>query len=74
MIRSMQQKLGCTSIVVTHDMVSALTVSNRIAMLANRRIVQVGTPDEMRASTVPEVRAFLDARRQELEPQQGVAP
>jgi phospholipid/cholesterol/gamma-HCH transport system ATP-binding protein len=74
MIRSMQRKLGCTSIVVTHDMVSALTVSNRIAMLANRRIVQVGTPDEMRASTVPEVRAFLDARRQELEPREGVAP
>ncbi|HEX8438631.1 ABC transporter ATP-binding protein [Archangium sp.] len=74
MIRSMQKKLGCTSIVVTHDMMSAFTVSDRIAMLANRRIVQVGTPEEMRASTVPEVRAFLDARRQELEPREGVAP
>jgi phospholipid/cholesterol/gamma-HCH transport system ATP-binding protein len=74
MIRSMQKKLGCTSIVVTHDMMSAFSVSDRIAMLANRRIVQVGTPDEMRASTVPEVRAFLDARRQELQPREGVAP
>jgi phospholipid/cholesterol/gamma-HCH transport system ATP-binding protein len=67
MIRSMQRQLGCTSIVVTHDMMSAFTVSDRIAMLANRRIVQVGTTEEMRASTVPEVRAFLDARRQELQ-------
>jgi phospholipid/cholesterol/gamma-HCH transport system ATP-binding protein len=72
MIRSMQKKLGCTSIVVTHDMMSAFTVSDRIAMLANRRIVQVGTPEEVRESTVPEVRAFLDARRAELEPRAEV--
>ncbi|MFP2928127.1 ABC transporter ATP-binding protein [Pyxidicoccus sp. 3LG] len=68
MINSMKQKLGCTSIVVTHDMVSAFAVGDRLAMLANRRIVQVGTPDEIRRSTVPEVRAFLDARRAELLP------
>lgn len=68
MINSMKRRLGCTSIVVTHDMVSAFEVADRIAMLANRRIVQVGTPEEMRHSTVPEVRAFLDARRAELEP------
>jgi ABC-type sulfate/molybdate transport systems ATPase subunit len=63
----MKQRLGCTSIVVTHDMMSAFALADRIAMLANRRIVQVGTPEEMRRSTVPEVRAFLDARRAELE-------
>lgn len=74
MIRSMQRQLGCTSIVVTHDMMSAFSVSDRIAMLANRRIVQVGTPEEMRVSTVPEVRAFLDARRGEFESRVGVAP
>jgi phospholipid/cholesterol/gamma-HCH transport system ATP-binding protein len=73
MIVSMNKKLGCTSIVVTHDMMSAFTVSDRIAMLANRRIVQVGTPEEMRRSRVPEVRAFLDARRAELEPR-GAMP
>ena len=49
MINSMKEKLGCTSIVVTHDMMSAFAVADRIAMLANRRIVQVGTPEEMRA-------------------------
>lgn len=72
MIRSMQRQLGCTSIVVTHDMVSAFTVSDRIAMLANRRIVQVGTPEEMKHSTVPEVRAFMDARRGEFIPREEV--
>ena len=65
LIRSMRAKLRCTSIVVTHDMQSAFTVSDRIAMLANRHIVQVGTVAEMRASTQKEVRAFLDARRGE---------
>jgi phospholipid/cholesterol/gamma-HCH transport system ATP-binding protein len=70
MINSMKKRLGCTSIVVTHDMMSAFAVADRIAMLANRRIVQVGTRDEIRRSTVPEVRAFLDARRAELEPRE----
>ncbi len=70
MINSMKQRLGCTSIVVTHDMMSAFAVADRIAMLANRRIVQAGTPEEMRRSTVPEVRAFLDARQAELVPRE----
>ncbi|HZW87435.1 MAG TPA: ABC transporter ATP-binding protein [Myxococcaceae bacterium] len=65
LIKSMRAKLHCTSIVVTHDMQSAFTVSDRIAMLANRKIVQVGTVPEMRASTTKEVRAFLDARKGE---------
>ncbi|HZI11485.1 MAG TPA: ABC transporter ATP-binding protein [Myxococcus sp.] len=68
LINSTKTQLGSTSIVVTHDLVSAFAVGDRIAMLANRRIVQVGTPEELRRSTVPEVRAFLDARRVELVP------
>ena len=68
LIRSMRAKLHCTSIVVTHDMQSAFTVSDRIAMIANRKIVQVGTVAEMKASTVKEVRAFLDARKGEVRP------
>jgi phospholipid/cholesterol/gamma-HCH transport system ATP-binding protein len=73
MINSMKQRLGCTSVVVTHDMMSAFAVADRIAMLANRRIVQVGTPEEMRRSTVPEVRAFLDARQAELSPREAAS-
>jgi phospholipid/cholesterol/gamma-HCH transport system ATP-binding protein len=65
LIVSMKRELGCTSIVVTHDMESAFAVSDRIGMLANRRIVQVGTVEEMRASKIKEVRAFFDARKGE---------
>jgi phospholipid/cholesterol/gamma-HCH transport system ATP-binding protein len=62
LIISMKEKLGCTSIVVTHDMDSAFAVSDRIAMLAKKKIVQIGTVEEMKNSQVTEVRAFFDAR------------
>ncbi|MFZ5441714.1 MAG: ABC transporter ATP-binding protein [Myxococcota bacterium] len=63
LIVSMKQQLGCTSIVVTHDMDSAFRVSDRMAMLARRKIVASGTVAEMQASTNPDVRAFFDARK-----------
>ncbi|MGO9830948.1 MAG: ABC transporter ATP-binding protein [Myxococcaceae bacterium] len=62
LILRMKAELGCTSIVVTHDMPSAFYVSDRMALLANRRIVQVGTVAEMQNSRNSDVRAFLDAR------------
>lgn len=63
LIISMKQQLGCTSIVVTHDMDSAFRVSDRMAMLSKRKIVASGTVKEMQASTNPDVRAFFDARK-----------
>lgn len=62
LILSMKEKLGCTQIVVTHDMDSAFRISDRMAMLAHRKIVAQGTVDEMKRSSHPDVRAFLDAR------------
>jgi phospholipid/cholesterol/gamma-HCH transport system ATP-binding protein len=50
-------------VVVTHDLDSAYLVSDRIAMIAKKKIVQVGTVEEMKSSTVPEVRSFFEARR-----------
>ena len=63
LILSMKRKLGCTSVVVTHDLDSAFAVSDRIAMIAKRKIVQVGTVQQMKSSTIPEVRSFFEARR-----------
>ena len=63
LIISMKKQLGCTSIVVTHDMDSAFRVSDRMAMIARRKIVASGTVQEMQASTNPDVRAFFDARK-----------
>jgi phospholipid/cholesterol/gamma-HCH transport system ATP-binding protein len=61
--------LGVTGLVVTHDMRSALTVGDRIALLHDGTIRQAGTVEEMRASTDPLVRQFLDAR-----PEVGALP
>ena len=62
LILSLKKKLGSTQIVVTHDMESAFRVSDRIAMLSRRSIVEQGTVTQMKASRHPDVRAFFDAR------------
>jgi phospholipid/cholesterol/gamma-HCH transport system ATP-binding protein len=63
LIISLKRQLGCTSIVVTHDMDSAFRVSDRMAMLSRRKIVASGTVAQMQASTNLDVRAFFDARK-----------
>lgn len=61
MIR-MREKLGVTSIVITHDMKSAFSVGSRIAMLYEGSIRQVGTVDEIRHTADPVVRQFIEGR------------
>jgi phospholipid/cholesterol/gamma-HCH transport system ATP-binding protein len=59
MIR-MREKLGVTSIVITHDMRSAYRVGTSIAMLYNGKVRQCGTVDEIRLSDDPVVRQFVE--------------
>ena len=54
--------LGVTGLVVTHDMRSAFCVGDRIAMLYEGRIRQVGTKAELQATTDPMVRQFIEGR------------
>ena len=61
MIR-MREKLGVTSVVITHDMRSAYTVGTRIAMLYQGKVRQVGTVDEIRRSSDPVVRQFIEGK------------
>jgi phospholipid/cholesterol/gamma-HCH transport system ATP-binding protein len=58
MIR-MREKLGVTSIVITHDMRSAFRVGSRIAMLYQGQVRQVGTVEEIKRTTDPVVRQFI---------------
>ena len=51
-----------TSIVITHDMVSAYKISDRIAVLYEGKIIETGTPDQVRNSTNPVVRQFIEGR------------
>jgi phospholipid/cholesterol/gamma-HCH transport system ATP-binding protein len=54
--------LGVTGLLVTHDMRSAFCVGDRIAMLYEGRIRQVGTKAEIQATTDPVVRQFIEGR------------
>jgi phospholipid/cholesterol/gamma-HCH transport system ATP-binding protein len=58
----MRDRLGVTSIVITHDMRSAYTVGTRIAMLYQGQVRQVGSVDEIRHTTDPVVRQFIEGR------------
>ena len=60
LIINVREKLGVTSVVVTHDMTSAYTVADHIAMLYEGKIVHVGTPSEIKSSGDPVVRQFIE--------------
>ena len=61
MVRT-REKIGATGIVVTHDMESAYTVGDRIAMLYKGTVRQVGTVDQIRRTHDPIVRQFIEGR------------
>jgi phospholipid/cholesterol/gamma-HCH transport system ATP-binding protein len=58
----MRERLGVTSVVITHDMRSAYTVGTQIAMLYEGRVRQVGTVDEIRNTDDPVVRQFIEGK------------
>jgi phospholipid/cholesterol/gamma-HCH transport system ATP-binding protein len=60
LILDLQKQLKVTSIVVTHDMKSAYKVASRIAMFHEGRVIQVGTPEEIKATKDPHVRQFIE--------------
>lgn len=60
LILKLQRELGVTSIVVTHDMPSAYKVADRIAMLSRGKIVFSGSVAEVRSTTHPMVRQFIE--------------
>lgn len=62
LMRRTATELGTTSLVVTHDMRSAFTVGDRIAMLHEGRVRQVDTVEAMRNSSDPLVRQFIEGR------------
>ena len=60
LIRSLQQRIGVTSIVVTHDLHSAFSVGDRMAMLHEGRVVFTGSAEETRTTSDPRVRQFIE--------------
>lgn len=67
LILRMDEELGVTSVVVTHDMTSAYRVADRIAMLYEGRIRYVGTPEEIQDTDDPIVKGFIEGRPELME-------
>ncbi|HBE73035.1 MAG TPA: ABC transporter ATP-binding protein [candidate division Zixibacteria bacterium] len=59
LMAGLQEKLRITSVVVTHDMVSAGRVADRIAMLHQGRIIFCGTPQEIKKSPDERIQRFI---------------
>jgi phospholipid/cholesterol/gamma-HCH transport system ATP-binding protein len=62
LIDDMRRELGVTSVVVTHDLHSALSIGTRIAMLMNGKIVELAEPAQFVNSKQEEVLAFLESQ------------
>ena len=62
LIIRMREKLNVTSIAITHDMTSAYKIADRIAMLYQGKIIEVGTPEEIKSSRSPIVQQFIQGR------------
>ncbi len=61
LIRDMNQALGATSILVTHDIPETFEIADYVYFIANGKIAAEGTPDDLRASTDPFVQQFVSA-------------
>ena len=59
LIRRSNDALGATSMVVTHDVQQSLHIVDYVYLMAEGTIVAAGTPDQMRASTMPIVHQFI---------------
>jgi phospholipid/cholesterol/gamma-HCH transport system ATP-binding protein len=59
LIISLTEKSNVTSVIVTHEMDSAMRIATKMAMLYEGKIIETGTPDEMKQSDNPVVSQFL---------------
>ena len=60
LIRELSDKLGVTSIVVSHDLTSIFSIADKIAMIYKGTFRKIGTPAEFRATDDPVVRQFVN--------------
>jgi phospholipid/cholesterol/gamma-HCH transport system ATP-binding protein len=74
LIRELNDSLGATSVIVTHDVQEALGVVDYVYFMAAGRIIAQGTPDEIRSSSEPFVNQFVNGKPDGPEPFHYPAP
>lgn len=62
LIIQMKKEIGVTSVVITHDMVSAYKIADKIAMLYEGKIIEEGTPEEIEKTENEVVQQFIHGR------------
>jgi len=60
LIRELNDALGLTSVVVTHDVAEACTIADHMYLVGGGKLIAQGTPEEMLKSEAQEVRQFMD--------------
>ena len=63
LIRQLNDALGATTILVTHDVPETFAIADQVYLLGNGKIVVSGTPEQLRSSDDPFARQFFDAER-----------
>lgn len=60
LILDLSRKLGITSVVVTHEMTSAFRIADQMVMMHAGKVIEAGTPDEIRNSKNPVLQQFIN--------------
>lgn len=60
LIIEMREKLRVTSVAITHDMKSAYKIADKVAMLYNGEVIETGSPVEIKNTSNPVVRQFIE--------------
>ena len=70
-IKELHQRLGVTSVFVTHDQEEAMSISDRVAVMRAGRVEQVGTPEDVYARPESALRGALRGQPPDGHPAQG---
>jgi phospholipid/cholesterol/gamma-HCH transport system ATP-binding protein len=62
LIRELNDALGVTSIVVSHDVDEVLSIADYVYIIANKTVIAKGTPEELRQETSPQIVQFMHGR------------
>lgn len=60
LIKDLNESLGITSIIVTHDVQEVLSIAHQVYIVADGKVIGSGTPDEVRNSSDPKVLQFIN--------------
>jgi phospholipid/cholesterol/gamma-HCH transport system ATP-binding protein len=67
LIVSTQRQTNATCVVISHDIESTFKIAHQIAMLYNGKIIEMGTPDEIKQSSNPIVKQFIEGKATQLQ-------